>query len=110
MSDAPQHIVSYLGESGIGKGGAVAICGTQRDNSYPHSRHKVSLYGDPTKDWLSVRFVPESSRKFGRRLALNAKTAGCSVGRMRNKNVLGFTTYYKELMKRSAPTLRSILG
>jgi hypothetical protein len=110
MSDVPQYIVGYLGERGIGERGPLAICGTQRGNSYPHSRHKVSLYGDPTKDWLSVRFVPESSRKFGRRLALNAKTAGCSVGRMRNKNVLGFTTYYTELMKRSAPPLRSILG
>jgi hypothetical protein len=78
MSDVPQYIVGYLVERGIGERGPLAICGTQRGNSYPHSRHKVSLHSDPTKDRLSVRFVPESNCKFGRRLALDAKIAECS--------------------------------
>jgi hypothetical protein len=110
MSDVPQHLVGYLSESCIGKGRPAAMCGTQRGNSYPHSRHKVLSCSRRTKDRLSVRLVPESSRKFGKRLAVNAKIAGCSEGRMRDQNVLGFTTYYTEPMKRSAPTLRSILG
>jgi hypothetical protein len=41
---------------------------------------------------------------------MNAEIAGCFAVRVRNKKVPRFTTDYKELMKRAAPALRSILG
>jgi len=61
MSDVPQYVVGYLGESGSGKGWRVAICGTQRGSSYSHSRHKVSLHNHPAKDRASVGLSREQS-------------------------------------------------
>src|SRR5215475_1268279 len=110
MGDVPQYVVGYLGESGSGKSWRVAICGTQRGSSYSHSRHKVSLHNHPAKDRASVWVVPRAVGGLARGLHCARSSQGALSDGMRNKNVPGFTTYYKGLMKRSAPTLSSILG
>jgi hypothetical protein len=103
-------LLAISAKTGIGKSRPVAICGTQRGNSYTHSRHKVLLHSHRTKDRLSVRFILGAVASLASGLHWTRKSQGALGVRMGNKNVLGFTTYYTEPMKRSAPTLRSILG
>ena len=70
---------------------------------YPHSRHKVLL----RSDWWSASgvggWLPEDAPQAWQKVCINPEIVGCSNACVRNKNLPGFTTDYREPMKRPPP-------
>src|SRR6516165_3357469 len=92
MSWLPQYVVGTCEGRWIGK----MLLG----HSYPHSRHKVLL----RSHWRRASRVSAClSGEWGASLqeaCMRVEVPGCSRACVRNKNIPGFTTDYKDLVKR----------
>src|SRR5215469_12497630 len=102
MSDWPQYVVGSPGKRCISKRRPAVICGMLRDGGYPHSRHKVLSCSHREEGMVRRRCLPRMRSQVWQEACLSTEIVSCSAVRERTKNVPGFTTDYKEPMKRSA--------
>jgi hypothetical protein len=68
----------------------------QMGRRYPHSRHKVLLRSDWWRASGVGRWLPEDAPQAWQKVCINLETVGFSNACVRNKNLPGFTTDYRE--------------